>query len=124
MLDHRGAQLCTLLAELLQGEIDVPLQTRVHARHLLPVAALELLPKRPAYVRAQLATQPPQVHWIEPAERLHAVLLQRLADRLEELPAMLLDQRFEERHAEHLALALVDARGEEHVDVVAQRMAL
>src|SRR5262249_59732848 len=78
----------------------------------------------PARVRAQVATRPPQMDWIEPAERLHAVRLQRLADRLEELPAVLLHQRLEKRHAEHLPLALVDARGEELVDVVAQRMAL
>src|ERR1041384_3317982 len=36
--------------------------------------------------------------------------------------AVLLDERLEERHAEHLALALVDARGEELVDVVAEQV--
>src|SRR5215475_1393226 len=92
----------------------------------MSAAELEFLPPRPAQVRAQLATQPPQMHRIGRTERLHAVLLQRLADRLEELPAVLLDQRLEERHAEHLALALalVDAWGQELVDVIAERMAL
>src|SRR6266404_4779256 len=50
--------------------------------------------------------------------------LQRLADRLEEALPVLLDERLEERHAEHFALALVDARGEELVDVVAEEMAV
>ena len=54
----------------------------------------------------------------------HAPALQRLADRLEELLAVLLDQRLEERHAEHLAFAFVDARGQELVDVVAEQVAL
>ena len=61
---------------------------------------------------------------IERVEVLDLVLLEGLADRLEELPAVLLDQRFEERHAEHFAFALVDARGQEFVDVVAEEMAV
>ena len=56
--------------------------------------------------------------------RVDALGLQRLADRLEELLAVLLDERLEEGHAEHFALALVDARGEEVVDVVAEQVAL
>ena len=51
-------------------------------------------------------------------------MLQPFADRLEEGLAVLLDQRLEESHAEHLAFALVDAGGEIVVDVVAEEMAL
>ena len=36
--------------------------------------------------------------------------------------AVLLDQRLEERHAEHLAFALIDAGGEILVDVVAEEV--
>src|SRR5262249_45243620 len=55
---------------------------------------------------------------------LDALGLGGLADRFEELLAVVLDQRLEEGHAEHLALALVDARGQEVVQVVAEQVAL
>ena len=58
------------------------------------------------------------------AEALDLVPRERLADRLEELLAVVLHQRLEERQAEHLALALVDARGQVVVDVVAEEVAL
>src|SRR5207237_731929 len=46
------------------------------------------------------------------------------ADRLEELLAVLLHQRLEERQAKDLALALVDAWGQQLVDVVAEDVAV
>ncbi len=48
--------------------------------------------------------------------------IQGLADRLVELFAVVLDQRLEEAHAEHLAFALVDAGGEVLVHVVAEHV--
>ena len=46
---------------------------------------------------------------------------ERFADRLEVRLAVLLDERFEEGHAEHFAFAFVDAGGEVLVDVVAEQ---
>src|SRR4051794_41082714 len=57
-------------------------------------------------------------------EALDLVLLQRLADRLEELAAMFLDQRFEEGQPQDLALALVDTGSEIIVNVFAEQVAL
>src|SRR5205807_980223 len=73
---------------------------------------------------AQFAAQHPSVQRIDRVERLDAGLLQRPADRLEELLAVLLDERLEEGQAEHFALALVDARRQEIIDVVAKDVAL
>src|SRR5439155_12029521 len=71
----------------------------------------------------QFVPQLPGVDWVERVEQLDPLALQCLADRLEELFAVLLDQRLEERQAEDLALALVDARGQQLVDVVAEGVA-
>ena len=48
--------------------------------------------------------------------------LQRHPDRLKELLAVLLDQRLQERHPEHLTFPFVDAWGEVLVDVVSKVM--
>src|SRR5262245_24371609 len=61
---------------------------------------------------------------IHRVERFHLMRLQRLADRLEVRFAVLLDERFEERHAEHLAFAFVEARREKLVHMVAEEMAM
>src|SRR5437763_774441 len=61
---------------------------------------------------------------VQRAEILDLVRLQRLADRLEVGFAVLLDERFEERHAEHFAFAFVDARGQIFVDIIAEEMAV
>src|SRR5207247_2228007 len=96
----------------------------VHRWHFRARPAPELLTQHPLAIRAQLLAQRPEVHGVGRAERLHAGLLQPPADRLEIRLAVLLDQRLEERQAEHFALALVDARREEVVDVVAEDVAL
>ena len=49
---------------------------------------------------------------------------ERLADGLEVRLAVMLHERLEEAHAEHFAFALVDARGEVLVDVVAEAVAM
>ncbi len=88
------------------------------------IARREQLAGLPARIGSQLLAQLPGVQRVERVGVLESQPLHRLADRLEEAFAMLLDQRLEERHAEHLAFALVDARGEEVIDVVAEEMAL
>src|SRR5438552_2156522 len=60
--------------------------------------------------------------WIGGIEVFDAALGEVLADRLEVTSAMLFDERLEERHAEHLAFAFVDARGEVFVDLVAEEV--
>ena len=66
----------------------------------------------------------PQVGRVERIRLLDARGGERLADRLEVLRAVLLDERLEEGHAEHFAFAFVDARGEVLVDVVAEHVAV
>ena len=88
MLAHRAAELARRCRpELLQGEVDVLGQARVHARRPAagrgrrtsgPATSLRRRPARCAASRAWTG--------LAGLKRLHAVLLQRLADRLEELP--------------------------------------
>src|SRR5438132_12858012 len=59
---------------------------------------------------------------VERVERADLVVLQGLADGLEELFAMLLDQGLEKGHTQHLALALIDAGGQVVVNVVAKQV--
>ena len=55
-------------------------------------------------------TWDPQMPRMVRLKVLNAALLQLLADRLEEAPAVFLHQRFEECHAQHFAFTLVDER--------------
>src|SRR5439155_605051 len=107
-----------------ESKLDVLRQPRVELWQRRVIAAAELLAQHPARVCAQLPSQRPGMPWIHRVESLDRVLLKGLADRLEELPAVLLHQRLEKRQAEHLALALVNARGKEVVDIVAEDVAL
>ena len=131
MRHWRSASLswCLLMASLscsavalahVLGEGDVIGQARVHAGHLLPIARHEFLAEGPLRIAGHFAAQLPEMGRVERVEVLDLVLLEGLADRLEELLAVFLDQRLEERHAEHFAFAFVDARGKILVHVVAE----
>ena len=63
-----------------------------------------------------------QMSRIQQVRPRYARHVQRSIDRLEELFAVLLHQRFEERHAQHLPFPFVNARGEKLVDVVAEEV--
>ena len=70
------------------------------------------------------AFERPHVRRVERIRLADAGRGQRFADRLEVRFAVVLHQRLEEAHAEHLAFAFVDARGEVLVDVVAEVVAV
>src|ERR1051326_8325018 len=89
---------------------------------MLPIRAGELLANHPASVRRQLAAELPGVDGVPGFEVLDAGLLQRLADRLEELLAVFLDQRLEERQPEDLAFAFVDAGGQVLEEVLGEHV--
>src|SRR5262245_49860564 len=111
-----------LLTEVLHKR-QVIGEAAIEAGDLAAVAPAEGPADAPAGVGHQLAAQLPGVNGVGGVEGLHLPLLKGLADGLEVGPAMLLDERLEEGHAEHLAFAFVDAGGEVFVDVVAEEMA-
>src|SRR5262245_3215526 len=88
------------------------------------ILAVHHLAEAPARVRSHLLTQGPGVQWVDGVEALDVLALERIADRLEERLAVLLEQRLEERQPQNLALAFVDARSEEVVNVVAEKVPL
>src|SRR5262249_26306309 len=77
----------------------------------------------PFRIGAHFLPQRPEMSRIDRVERLDLLALNRLADGLEERLAVLLDQRLEERQAEDFSFTLVDARREEIVDIVAEKVA-
>src|SRR5262245_44319506 len=76
----------------------------------------------PAQIRGGRFAQSPSVPRIEWIWLFDACGRECLPDRLEELHAVLFDERFEEGHAQHFALPLINARSEEFVDVVAEHV--
>src|SRR5437868_2852874 len=92
MLDQDAGHFLRQLAELIERELKMADQSRTHTRHGLPISTAELLAELPLRIGAQLFAEFPGVNRIERTETLDAVGLQCLADRLEELLAVLLDQ--------------------------------
>src|SRR5262249_43011608 len=102
----------------------MPGQPTVHVRYAILWPPGEFLSPRPAKVRADRTAQEPQVAGIPGAEILDLLLMQNLADGLEEALAVLLDQRLEKSQAEHFPFTPVNAGSQIIVNVVAQEMAL
>ena len=99
-------------------------QRRRHRRELGADGADDHLVHPPLEPRHGGRSQLHEVGRVGHVGLLDAGGVQGLADRLVELLAVLLDQRLEEAHAEHLAFALVDAGGQVLVHVVAEHVAV
>src|SRR5207247_6880782 len=105
------------------GEFGVPPQVRRQTRKL-DVTASELLPEPPFAIGNQRLAQLPAMNRIRGIELFDPGRLQTLPNRLEELLAVLLDQRLEKCHPKHLPFPFVDARSQELMDLVAEQVAV
>ena len=124
MLAENGAQIGRRLLEEVECKGEVLAQYAGGLRRLIPSSAGKLLTNEPLGVGAQLAAESPEVSGVGRVHRLHLVLLQGLADRLEEGLAMLFDERLEERQAQHFAFAFIDAWRQVFVHLIAKHVAM
>ena len=79
--------------------------------------------RAPLQVGQKRPLERPRVRRVERIRLLDARGLQRPAHRLEIGLAVLLDQGLEERHAEHLTLSFIDARGKILMNVLSEQVA-
>src|SRR5439155_25360760 len=121
---HGGADLIRETVERLQSKSEVVGKTLVHAGDLLAVAADKPAARLPLPVRPQFPPERPGMFGAERVEGADLLALERLADRLEERLAVLLDERLEEGQPEHLSFPFIDAGSKEVIDVVAQQVAV
>ena len=124
MFPHCPADLHPAALKAVDGEPGVLREVVGHRAEVRMGGTGEGLAREPPGVVRQGFSQGPGVRRVEGVRLLHAEVGERAADRLEKRLAVLLDERLEEAHAEHLAFALVDARGEIFVDVVAEGVAV
>ena len=88
------------------------------------VRLVPLPPDEPLGIVHQRTLQRPQVRRVGEVGLPDPLRRESPSDRLEELFAVLLQERLEERHTEHLPFALVNARREKIVDVVAEQVSV
>src|SRR5260370_9391136 len=127
MPTHRAAQLTGKSLEQLHRKGNVVGQAALQRRQVVMVPAAELgnfLTQAPARVGRHLVPQDPDMLWIDWTKGTNLGALQRLADRFEKRPGIVLDQGFEEGQADHRALTFVNTRRQKVVDIVSENMAV
>src|SRR5262249_17906539 len=105
------------------GKLGMSPQSVRKPRKLDPPPA-KLLFQPPLSVRHERLPQLPGMQWIGRIKLPDSGRLKAFADRFEKLSAVLLDERLEKRHPQHLPFPLEDAGGEKFVAVVAERVAV
>ena len=120
VLAHGAGNLARRALQERCGKIGVPAEIFGHRGQLGPRSGPQVLASHPLGVRGKRALELPQVGRVGHVRLLDSRRLQGLANRLEELDAVVLDQRLEKGHREHFAFAFVDAGGQVLVHVVAK----
>ena len=106
------------------GKFCVPSERSRHLRERRFLAEVQLLLNEPIHIRRQCRPKCPGMSRIERVHLANARCLQRFADRFKKLFSMLFNQRFEEGHSQHFALAFINARRKKFVHIVAKEMTM